>query len=270
MAGQALFPYLAKLFWFLFSPLLAVIGLLLIGLLFGLARQRRISRWLIVIATVLLVVFTTTNLGLLLVRPLEARFERPPEPAEIAGIVVLGGGMNSSLNGLNGGWELNRAGDRFAEALRLALRHPEARLLATGGITVLSDAPETEARAALRFFTDFGIAPHRLLAEDRARNTEENAQFSKILAAPGPDETWLLITSAAHMPRAVGLFRKAGFEVIAWPTDYFTATDVWPGLALGSGTENLDILNAALREWAGLTAYYLTGKIDDWLPGPTR
>lgn len=263
-----MFPYLAKLFWFLFSPLSVVIGLLLIGLLAGMMRRRRLSGWLIGSATALLLVASTTNLGLLLVRPLEARFERPDEPPTIDGIIVLGGGMNASLNGLNGGWELNRAGDRFAEGLRLALRHPEARIVVTGGITVLSDAPESEAAAAVRFFTDFGIAPDRLLAEDQARNTEENAQFSKTLAAPQAGENWLLVTSAAHMPRSVGLFRKAGFEVIPWPTDYFTASDVWPGLALGSATENLDILNAALREWAGLTAYHLTGRIDDWLPRP--
>lgn len=263
-----MFPYLAKLFWFVFSPLSLVIGLLLAGLLVGLTRRRRTSRWLIGIATLLLVISTTTNLGLLLVHPLEARFERPAEPAVIDGIVVLGGGMNSSLNGLNGGWELNRAGDRFAEALRLALRHPEARILVTGGITAFSDATETEAAAAVRFFTDFGIAPDRLLAEDRARNTEENAQLAKALSAPEDGETWLLVTSAAHMPRSVGLFRKASFDVIAWPTDYFTGTEIWPALALGSGTENLDILNAALREWAGLAAYHLTGKIDDWVPGP--
>ncbi len=263
-----MFPYLAKLFWFVFSPLSLIICLLLLGLLAGLMRRRRLGAWLTGAATLLLVVAATTNLGLLLVRPLEARFQRPAEPAFIDGIIVLGGGMNASLNGRNGGWELNRAGDRFAEALRLALRHPEARILVTGGITVLSDATETEAAAAVRFFTDMGIAPARLLAEDQARNTEENAQLAKTLAAPEAGETWLLVTSAAHMPRSMGLFRKAGFEVIAWPTDYFTADDVWPGLALGSGTENLDILNAALREWAGLTGYYLTGRIDEWFPGP--
>lgn len=263
-----MFPYLAKLSWFLISPLSLIIALLLIGVLLGLLRRRRTSRWFIGIATLLLVIATTTNLGLLLVRPLEARFQRPDEPAAIDGIVVLGGGMNSDLNGLNGGWELNRAGDRFAEALRLALRHPEARILVTGGVTVFSNASETEAQAALRFFSDFGIAPERLLAEDRARNTEENAQFAGALAAPEADETWLLVTSAAHMPRSVGLFRKAGFEVIPWPTDHFTGGDIWPGLALGTGTENLVVLNAAVREWVGLTTYYLTGRIDDWLPGP--
>lgn len=263
-----MFPYLAKLFWFLFSPLSLVILLLVAGLLVGATRQKRLGRWLTGIATVLLVLFTTTNLGLLLVRPLEARFPRPAEPAVVDGIVVLGGGMNSSLNGLNGGWELNRAGDRFVEALRLAQRHPEARILVTGGITVLSDAPETEAEAAVRFFTDLGISRDQLLVEDRARNTEENARFSRELASPVAGETWLLVTSAAHMPRSVGLFRKAGFDALPWPADYFTAADVLPALALGSGTENLDILNATLREWAGLTAYHLTGKIDEWFPAP--
>lgn len=265
-----MFPYLAKLFWFLFSPLSLVLLLLVAGLLLGALGRRRIGRWATGTATVLLVLFTTTNLGLLLVRPLEARFPRQPEPAEVTGIVVLGGGMNASLNGRNGGWELNRAGDRFVEALRLAQRYPEARILVTGGITVLSDAAESEADAAVRFFTALGIARDRLLVEGESRNTEENALFARQLARPADGDTWLLVTSAAHMPRSVGLFRKAGFDVLPWPTDYFTGADVAPQLALGTGTENLDILNAALREWAGLTAYHLTGRIDDWFPGPAR
>ena len=131
-----------------------------------------------------------------------------------------------------------------------------------------SSASESEAATGIRFFTDFGIAPGRILAEDRARNTEENARFSLELAKPQPGATWLLVTSAAHMPRSVGLFRKAGFDVIPWPTDYFTADAPVPSLDLGSAVENIEIMNAALREWAGLTAYYLTGKIDEWFPGP--
>ena len=56
--------------------------------------------------------------------------------------------------------------------------------------------------------------------ERRSRNTQENAEFSKAIAAPKPGERWLLVTSAYHMPRSVGLFRKAGFAVEPYPVDW--------------------------------------------------
>ena len=92
--------------------------------------------------------------------------------------------------------------------------------------------------------------------------------FSKALAKPQPGETWVLVTSAFHMPRAVGLFRRAGFEVLPWPTDYFAAGDEGPAFRLGSAAENVAVASVALREWAGLAGYYLTGKIDALVPGP--
>ena len=62
----------------------------------------------------------------------------------------------------------------------------------------------------------------RLTLEDRSRNTIENAVYSKALAQPKPGERWLLVTSALHMPRAMGAFRQAGFAVEAYPVDYQT------------------------------------------------
>ena len=56
--------------------------------------------------------------------------------------------------------------------------------------------------------------------ERRSRNTQENAEFSKALVAPKEGERWLLVTSAFHMPRSVGLFRKAGFAVEPYPVDW--------------------------------------------------
>ena len=64
---------------------------------------------------------------------------------------------------------------------------------------------------------DLGIGSDRLILERKARNTAENAILAKELADPKPGQRWLLVTSAWHMPRAIGLFRKAGFDVEAWP-----------------------------------------------------
>ena len=122
----------------------------------------------------------------------------------------------------------------------------------------------------MSLFESLGIPRERLTMERRSRNTEENAEFSKALVNPKDGERWLLVTSAYHMPRSVGLFRKAGFTVEPYPVDWrvgeasdhlkFTPVAV-------DGLERTDI---AMREWIGLTAYWASGKIDQWFPGPSR
>lgn len=263
-----MFVYLTKAFWLLFSPV--SLALILSGLAFLLSFTgwRRTMRVFALLGLAILGAATCTNLGDMMIRPLETRFQRPAEPAHIDGIVVLGGGMDSTVTSRTGSWELNQNGDRFVEALRLALRHPEARILASGGTAIGVDANESEAAAAGRFFEAFGIAPERLLLEEQSRNTEENAQMSLALAAPKPGETWLLVTSGFHMPRSVGLFRRAGFTIVPWPTDYYTAEDAGPRLSIGRGLDNLNTTSVAVREWAGLVGYWLAGKIDTVLPAP--
>ncbi len=106
--------------------------------------------------------------------------------------------------------------------------------------------------------------------ERRSRNTQENAEFSKAIAAPKSGERWLLVTSAYHMPRSVGLFRKAGFAVEPYPVDWRAGkrADILTFSPVAvDGLERTDI---GIREWIGLLAYWVTGKIDDLLPGPVR
>lgn len=263
-----MFVYVTKIFWMLFSPLSLSMLLVALGLVLSFTRWRGTTRVAIVLGLGLLTLATVTNIGDLLIRPLETRFSRPAEPARIDGIVVLGGGMDSAVTSAMGGWELNQSGDRFVEALRLALHHPEAKVLVSGGVAVGALGNVAEAISGGRFFSAFGIAPDRLLLEDKSRNTEENAQFSEALAAPKPGETWLLVTSAFHMPRAMGLFRKAGFTVVPWPADYYTGADAGFGLKIGNGLDNLQTTNIAVREWVGLVGYWATGRIDSVLPGP--
>ena len=105
--------------------------------------------------------------------------------------------------------------------------------------------------------------------EDRSRNTHENAVFSHALAQPKPGETWVLITSAFHMPRAVGAFRRAGWTVVPYPVDYALEPDPpmsWQMDFLGA----MGTLRSAVHEWTGLAAYRLTGKTDALFPAPER
>lgn len=263
-----MFVYLTKIFWLLFSPLSMAMLLVALGLVLSFTRWRKTMRFAIALGLGVLGVSVATNIGEVLIRPLETRFPRLAEPGRIDGIVVLGGGMDSAVTSAMGGWELAASGDRFVEALRLAQTHPEARVLIAGGVAVGSAGTVPEAVSGARFFEAFGIAPDRLLLDDRSRNTEENAQNALVLAVPKPGETWLLVTSAFHMPRAMGLFRRAGFAVTPWPTDYSTGADAILALDIGNGMDNLQTTSTALREWAGLVGYWAAGKIDTVLPAP--
>ncbi len=115
---------------------------------------------------------------------------------------------------------------------------------------------------------DLGFSGERYIYENKSRNTVENAVFSKELAHPQSGDTWLLVTSAYHMPRSIGCFRKANFDVVAWPVDYKTRASERFGLYLESPNEALSRFGVAVREWVGLTAYRLAGKTDMLLPQP--
>jgi len=116
------------------------------------------------------------------------------------------------------------------------------------------------------FVERHGLA-ERVLFEDRARNTYENALYSKRLASPAPGERWLLVTSAAHMPRSVGVFRQVGWPVVPYPVDYETEGEfrilIRPDAAL-----RWNEFDRAVKEWVGLLAYWLSGRSSAPFPAP--
>lgn len=116
----------------------------------------------------------------------------------------------------------------------LARRYPQARLVFTGGSGNLGGGSPSESEIVGRYADPMGLPRTRLILEDRSRNTRENAAFTADMVKPKPGERWLLVTSAWHMPRAIGCFRQAGFAVIAYPVDYRTGGGVTPGASTPS------------------------------------
>jgi len=258
---------LSKLFWFVANPLNLSALLVGLGFLLTLLRLRRTGLLFVGAAFLILGAGMWTTLGALMLHPLEERYARPdPAPQTVAGIIVLGGGFEGGINLVRGGYELNASGDRFVETAVLARRYPDARVVVTGGTGALMLEGEGDADTAPRLLTALGVAPERLVLENRSRNTHENAVFTREMVEPQPGETWLLVTSAFHMPRSMGLFRKAGFEVTPWPADYRTAGNERLGPAQDNVFDSLQNLAVATREWIGLIAYRLTGRIDSVLP----
>jgi uncharacterized SAM-binding protein YcdF (DUF218 family) len=224
---------------------------------------------LLVTATVLLAVCGLTPVGSLLLSLLEDRFPAWEHSAGAPeGIVVLGGAIEEATSVARGGPVLNDSAERMTAAVDLARRYPRARLLFSGGSNALFPTGFKEAVLARQLFERLGLEPARVEIEDRSRNTVENAVFSKIVAAPNPGERWLLVTSAFHMPRAIGTFRRAGFPVEPYPTDWrtFGPTErLRPSRSLAEGLRRTDI---ATREWVGLVAYWFAGHTSELFPRP--
>jgi uncharacterized SAM-binding protein YcdF (DUF218 family) len=163
---------------------------------------------------------------------------------------------------------LNEAAERMTATVELARRYPDARIIFSGGDGSLVYGGN-ESVGALRLFERLGLAPGRVAVEDQSRNTFENALFSKRIAAPKAGERWLLVTSAYHLPRAMGMFRMAGFPVEPYPVDWRTrgVEDAWrPFPTLAEGLRRTD---TAVREWAGLVVYWLSGRSSELFPGPS-
>ena len=263
--------------FFLFSKTLGImllptnflIGVGIAGAIILATRFASFGRKLLVVSVGLLAICGFSPLGNCLLYPLESRF--PPWDAARGapdGIVVLGGSIDPDLSFAHGGAVVRAAPDRLIAAAELAHRYPRARIIFTGGSSNLISNDAKEADYATEIFEGLGVSKERLTLERRARNTQENAEFAKALAAPKDGERWLLVTSAYHMPRSVGLFRKAGFAVEPYPVDWRVGgrTDLLRfSIISADGLVRVDI---GLREWMGLFAYRLTGKTSAFFPGP--
>jgi uncharacterized SAM-binding protein YcdF (DUF218 family) len=249
-----LFFVASKIFWMFLSPVATLLIAALIGAWQSKGRFPRTGRTIACAAILILIVAAMTPLGLILVSPLEDRFPQPPPGLPPPyGIIVLGGAINGPTSQARG-QAVGEEEQRVVQAAFLAKRYPEAKIVFTGG---------TEATEAKKLLVELGVDPGRIILEDRSRNTVENARFSAAIVHPEPSQPWLIVTSAFHMPRAMGVFRKAGFDAIAYPVAYRTPWQ-WDF----DPARNLRIFEIAMREWIGLFAYWATGRIDQPFPAP--
>jgi len=264
-----MFFVLSKILGFFALPSNVLIVLGLVGALLLATRFARAGLQCLVASILLLAICGFSPLGNALILPLEERFP-PWNPARGApdGIVVLGGAFETSVAPARGEISLNEAAERMTGAVELARKYPAARILFSGGSGQIIYGGSTEAELARRPFENLGVPTGRLITEERSRDTDENALFSKALADPKPNERWLLVTSAHHMPRAVGAFRHAGFDVEAYPVDWRTRG--WEDLArpFWNVSDGLKRTDTAARQWVGLLAYWLTGRSSELFPGP--
>ena len=219
------------------------------------ASRRSISFFILGLFLILLLIDGVKVPGSLLLRPLETRFPvwQQTPTGQVVGIVIIGGfhldsHVASALDShVASEWSDIRSGmaERVMETVRLSKLYPEAKILYSGG--------GAEAQLGKKVLMRLGVERERIVIEDRSRNTAENARLSKIVAAPKQSEKWLLVTSAYHMPRAMGAFRAVRISSGGRPSRFpeFKADD-------SAGEQAV----LALREYIALFAYWLSGRVE--------
>jgi len=264
-----MFFLLSKVLAFLTSPSNIFILLVIVGTALLFTRLARGGRRMLVLGVTLLIVFGLSPAGFMLLSVLENRFPAwDASRGAPTGFIILGGALDPDLSAARHMPVMGDGSERITVVAELARRYPDAKFIySSGSASVFGGL--AEADYVLPLFESFGIPRDRIVIENRSRNTDENARFSKVLAAPKPGERWVIVTSAFHMPRSIGTFRAAGFPVEAYPVDWHTR---------GTGADRLVFFtffvaglgatDVVAHEFIGMTMYRLTGRSSALFPGP--
>lgn len=256
--------FLSRVTLALSAPGTALMSLLVLGVILSWSRWARAGRWVVTAATLGFVAVAVLPVDSWLVTPLEARFPRVNTlPDKVDGIIVLGSAVDPVIQAGHPLPSLSDAGERLTAWVTLARLYPTARL-------VFADRPQepepdapSEDGATRKLLAGLGLDANRVTFERESRNTFETAVVAKRLMAPKPGETWVVITSASHIPRTIGVFRHVGWTVEPYPVGYKANPSYTLDLA-----EHLRTLEWALHEWIGLAAYRVLGRTDTLFPGP--
>jgi len=246
--------------WWLLTPSSLLVAFVCLGALAARAGARRLAGALLFPPLALLLALLALPLDRYLAAPLEDRHAAPSElPARVDGIVVLGGAVDWRVGQDRGQLSLDAAGERMLAALALARRYPEATLAFTG---LFDDQLRLEWRDAdgdgLLFAPE--LRGRRVVFLGEARSTYEEALLAIERLRPAPGSTWLLVTSALHMPRAYQTFRTQGWTLVPFPVDYRTERGVRPRLEAKVG-ERLAGLDRVAREWGAYLVYRVTERL---------
>ncbi len=258
-----MFFTLSKLIWAVLAPLNLVLVLQAAGAALTLFAVRA-ARSLFVLSLLILFIGGLLPAGNNMLALLENFYERPQAlPERVDGILVLGGTFDSVIAAARGTHALNESGERVFEALALGKRYPDAIIVFSGGDgRLMPDIERPETKDLSAFLAMLGYSDDNVILEENSRNTYENIKYSSTLVWPQPEETWLLVTSAFHMPRAMGVARRQGWpNIMPYPVDYRTTGETfwWPRRFDMLGT--MYDFHVALREYIGIMAYHITGRL---------
>ena len=265
-----MFFYASKIIWFFLQPSAASVFLILAGFLFLKLNRPKLGKFCVNFGVIALLLIAFSPLGRQLMIPLEDRFPlitiNQLEGEKVDGIIVLGGTIHMYVSDQRGVPSIVSGAERIIEAVKLAHKFPKARIVLAGGPNTVLANPTADATIVKQLMVDMKVDPARIEVEKNSRNTYQNALFAKKMSQPKKGENWLLVTSAYHMPRAIGCFRNVGFNVKAYPVDYHTGGEKSRFSPFYYALDGVTITDTATKEWLGLLVYWATGRSSSFFP----
>jgi uncharacterized SAM-binding protein YcdF (DUF218 family) len=254
--------YLTKILWLLFNPLNTILIFILLASLFSLINLNFFSKLFYILGFIGFFIFGILPTGSYSNYLLEKDFyDSINIPLDLTGIVILSGATNPQLTMEHNKVALGGSAERLTESILIIKNNPNIKIIFSGGSAYLNQRELTESNSAKIFFSEMGLDTSKIIFEDESRNTYENILFSKKIAKPKDIENWLVITSASHMKRVIGVATKANWNLIPYATD-FNFTKKYDFSISINILQNLNQSNKAAHEWIGLVYYFLTGKIN--------
>ena len=258
-----MFFILSKILAFMLSPHLHSVFCLLFAGLFSAIRAKRLAKMAVILAVILPVFYSWTFIGNAFVRPLESHAPVPvaAQIDKAAGIIVLGGFTGSPVvSQARKEAQLGSAGERFLKAIELARLYPDKPVWFSGFSSYIHPKGWSEDKITKELIRKLGLNVDRFSFEAKSQNTAQNARFMLDKARPQAGQSWVLVTSASHMKRALASFEAAGWSnLIPYPVDFQTTPDSqWGAFSPGKG---FSLIKTALHEHIGYLAYWLTGRI---------
>jgi uncharacterized SAM-binding protein YcdF (DUF218 family) len=255
--GTVLYLILTR---YLFDPLAWVLYALIAAVVAGqVYNNTELQKGIVIASAVALFAMMIIPFDQFLARPLENQYPRPALPAHVDGIVVLDGGMNPHIYFSRGVVGENPSVLRMLAGAELARRFPHAKFVFSGNTGRTPRDKEEEHQTAQALFAAMGLPPERTIYEVTSRDTGENLASSRKLANAKDGETWVLVTSAVHMPRAMAIAHRIGWKMVPWPSDYIS-TPRGGGIRIEYPSEGLMDMDKAIHEWVGAIAYRLGGR----------
>jgi uncharacterized SAM-binding protein YcdF (DUF218 family) len=268
LIGDTMFFVISKVLAYFTLPSNDILLLMLLGVLLLFTRFARAGRRLLVLGCVLMIVFGVLPTGRMLLSALEERFPAwDASRGEPAGFIILGGSIDPEISDLHKTTAISGAAERLTAVPLLAKRYPNAKFIFTGGNASVFGGL-AEADYVVPLFESFGVPRERVAIETESRNTAENAEFTRKIVLPKPGERWVIVTSAFHMPRSIGSFRAAGFDVEAYPVDWRILGPASIRNIPANFTSGFGYTDVATREYIGMLMYWLTGRSSELFPRP--
>ena len=256
-----MYVYLSKILPVFVMPISVAIVLLLVALFFLRRDMRRTAAVMVVLAVGVLWVASTPFAASTLYRQLESSY--PPVPLEEVperGCMVVLGGALGGVIAPRVDIDMNESIDRIYKAAALYRAGKAPAVIVTGGNQPWSKIYTAEADLIRDLLMEWGVPEDAIFLEGSSRNTRENALYSKNVIDAMSCTDALLVTSAAHMPRAVAAFNRAGVVVTPVSTDVRAVAQNLPGLMDFMPTADaLAMTSSAIREWIGQKVYSWKG-----------